>query len=197
MSEPAQRSTLTSSTMSLNILQLATEFTQDSVATVESPCERPSCSTIIQPGENRFYYGPEGRPDLPGRYVCQSCNKHYLNKKSTTARVVPTTAISSASGKQDVLLISYPSMTGVRLGANFSAGTHRDSTRAVTSGPTHTPQNVVNSGVLRGSSSVPVLNSGPSGTSPIDMQVIRRMINESQRQGMFNRDQSSPLQKLN
>lgn len=81
--------------MALNILQLATEFTQDSIATVASPCERPSCSVIIQPGENRFYYGAAGRSDLPGRFFCQSCNKHYLDKRSTTARVVPTARIPS------------------------------------------------------------------------------------------------------
>lgn len=78
--------------MSSNLLKIAAEFTQDSVATIACACERPSCFNVIQPGENRFYVSNEGRPDIPGRYICASCMKHYLGKRTTTARVVQTAA---------------------------------------------------------------------------------------------------------
>ena len=72
------------------LLQITAEFTEHSIANVASKCDRPSCTTIIQPGEKRFYLAPDAKPNSPGRYVCEPCFQHYLGKRSTTARVVPT-----------------------------------------------------------------------------------------------------------
>lgn len=83
--------------MSSDILQITTQFTEHSIANVASPCERTVCTTIIQPGEKRFYLAPEGMPNAPGRHVCQPCLQYYLRKHSTTARVVPTATNSSMS----------------------------------------------------------------------------------------------------
>ena len=76
--------------MSSGLLQITAEFTEHSIANVASECERSSCSTVIQPGQKRFYLAPEGKPNLSGRHVCEPCFQHYLKKRSTTARVVPT-----------------------------------------------------------------------------------------------------------
>lgn len=83
--------------MSSDVLQITTQFTEHSIANVASPCECPICTTIIQPGEERFYLAPEGMPNAPGRHVCQPCMQHYLKKHSTSARVVPTAVNSSTS----------------------------------------------------------------------------------------------------
>ena len=83
--------------MDSNILQIASQYTEDSVASKESPCERPSCNTVIQPGEPRLYVAGQGRSDQPGRYVCGPCMKHYLNKASTTARI-QAPLVTPASG---------------------------------------------------------------------------------------------------
>lgn len=82
------------SPMASNIFQLASQYTEDSVATEASCCQRPSCSTIIQPGEPRLYVAPQGQSNQPGRYVCGPCMKHYLEKPSATARVQVPTATS-------------------------------------------------------------------------------------------------------
>jgi hypothetical protein len=76
--------------MSSNLLQISSQFTEDCIATSASPCERLECTTVIQPGEKRFYVAPHGRPDKPGKHICEPCMVYYLNKLSTTARVVPT-----------------------------------------------------------------------------------------------------------
>lgn len=90
--------------MSSGLLQITAEFTEHSIANVASKCERLSCATIILPGEKRFYLAQDGRPNSPGRYVCEPCFQHYLEKRSTTARVVPT---ATNSGKPPKLRSRY------------------------------------------------------------------------------------------
>lgn len=85
--------------MSSGLLQITAEFTEHSIANVASECERPSCSTIIHPGEKHFYLAPDAKPNSPGRHVCEPCFQYYLKKRSTTARVVPTATNSGKSSK--------------------------------------------------------------------------------------------------
>ena len=59
--------------MSSGLLQITAEFTEHSIANAASECERPSCATIIQPGEKRFYLAPDAMPNSPGRHVCGPC----------------------------------------------------------------------------------------------------------------------------
>jgi len=80
--------------MASNLLQITSQFTEDCIATIASPCQR--CSDIIQPGKKRFYVAPHDQPDKPGRYICERCMDHYLKKPSTTARIAP---VATMSGK--------------------------------------------------------------------------------------------------
>lgn len=77
-----------------NILQIASQFTDNSVATTASECQRDICKTIIQPGEARFYVADHGNPDRPGRYICGPCMQHYMTKLATTARIQSRTSIA-------------------------------------------------------------------------------------------------------
>ncbi len=79
--------------MASNLLQITSQFTEDCIATIASPCQR--CSNIIQPGKKRFYVAPQDQPDKPGRYICERCMDHYLKKPSTTARIGPAATMSS------------------------------------------------------------------------------------------------------
>jgi hypothetical protein len=87
--------------MSSGLLHIAAEFTEHSIAKFACECERSSCTTIIQPGEKRFYLAPDAKPNSPGRHVCGPCFQYYLGKRSTTARVIPTA--SNHSGKSSNL----------------------------------------------------------------------------------------------
>lgn len=81
--------TLPSLTMSNppEILQITTEYTNNSVATTPSVCQRDSCQAAIQVGDPRFYVSEHGHPERPGRYICGPCMQHYMNKPVTTARI--------------------------------------------------------------------------------------------------------------
>lgn len=64
-----------------------TEYTNNSVATTPSVCQRDSCQAAIQVGDPRFYVSEHGHPERPGRYICGPCMQHYMNKPVTTARI--------------------------------------------------------------------------------------------------------------
>ncbi|KAF4618216.1 hypothetical protein D9613_011571 [Agrocybe pediades] len=68
--------------MSIPSHAASTQFTENMLATSPSPCER--CKVVINPGEPRLYIAPQGRPDLPGKYVCKKCFDYYCSKPSTT-----------------------------------------------------------------------------------------------------------------
>lgn len=85
-------------------MEISSQFTEDAIASVATPCER--CSKIIQIGQKRLYVAPQGRPDKPGKYVCEQCMAHYLEKVSTTARAVPwATSISIPRGETLILIL--------------------------------------------------------------------------------------------
>jgi len=151
--------------MSSDLLQISSQFTEDCIATRASPCERLGCNTVIQPGEKRFYVAPHGRPDKPGKHICEPCMAHYLKKPSTTARVIPTGQVTAIRSDGSLLFLR------IALGANVVI----DAATQTTSARPKTHRQVM--GVP------PNPTSGNSG-KVIDIASIRSLINESQRRGM-------------
>jgi hypothetical protein len=151
--------------MSSNLLQISSQFTEDFIATSASPCERLECTTIIQPGEKRFYVAPHGRPDKPGKHICEPCMVYYLKKPSTTARVVPTVQAAVVGSDGNLLFLK------IVVGANFLT----DTTPRTTGSRPKTHRQVMGA--------PPNPTPGSSG-NVIDMASIRSLINESQRRGM-------------
>lgn len=68
------------------IMEFHAEFTENTQATKATPCQRPSCDVIIEPGKDRFYIHNKERPDQPGRYVCTQCFRHYRGLPTTERR---------------------------------------------------------------------------------------------------------------
>ena len=64
-------------------LQLASQFTEDVLATQDSLCERSSCRAIIKTGQQRHYIANQ-IAGHSGKYVCANCYQHYRNNPSTT-----------------------------------------------------------------------------------------------------------------
>lgn len=155
-----------------NILQISSQFTEDCIATSASPCERNECTIVIQPGEKRFYVAPYGRPDKPGKHICEPCMVYYLNKPSTTARVVPTVQVAAvgSDGNRDILFLK------IVLGANFL-------TDAAPHWQTSTGSRPKTHRQVMGAPPNPTPGSSQAG-NVVDMASIRSLINESQRRGM-------------
>jgi hypothetical protein len=55
------------------------QFTENAVATRAIPCERVSCSTIIQPGQPRI-----AKEDVTQhiKFVCGPCGQYYDDKEA-------------------------------------------------------------------------------------------------------------------
>ncbi|KAI6167715.1 hypothetical protein EDD17DRAFT_858121 [Pisolithus thermaeus] len=68
-----------------DLLEVSTQFTEDTFAKQDHYCERPKCGALIHQGEPEFYIATI-EPGQHGRRVCSSCNLHYLHKPSTTVR---------------------------------------------------------------------------------------------------------------
>ena len=151
--------------MSSNLLQISSHFTEDCVATSASSCERLECTTVIQPGEKRFYVAPHGRPDKPGKHICEPCMVYYLNKPSTTACVVPTVQVAVVGSHGNALFLK------IVVGANFLTDA---APRTIGSRPK----------IHRQVMGAPPNPAPGSSANVIDTASIRRLINESQHQGM-------------
>lgn len=92
--------------MPSDLLQIASQFTEDCIATGVSPCERLECTTVIQPGEKHFYVAPHGRPDRPGKHICEPCMVYYMKKPSTTARVISTVKTTATGSDGNLVFLN-------------------------------------------------------------------------------------------
>lgn len=67
--------------------KVATQFTEDVLATQMVPCDRPSCQVIIQPGQPRLYMANQNESGN-GRYLCAKCHEYYMQKPATSITTV-------------------------------------------------------------------------------------------------------------
>ncbi|PPQ82104.1 hypothetical protein CVT24_012425 [Panaeolus cyanescens] len=65
------------------VVSVMSELTQYKTSAVNTACGRPSCSTVIPPGDKIFYIAPKGQPNVPGQSVCLPCYKYYIGKPDT------------------------------------------------------------------------------------------------------------------
>lgn len=64
---------------------IASQFTEDVIATRVSTCERLKCGKMIKIGEPRHFIGNQDHT-LPGKFVCGGCYEYYKRSSSTTLR---------------------------------------------------------------------------------------------------------------